>query len=470
MVFGWLFSASVGLGAAAATAQELTWPQFRGSEFNPTSEPAGLPSTWSANEGISWSKEIAGRGWSCPIVVDGKIFLTTVTTAGESKEPQTGTDYSNEYVAELSQQGLSEEEIERRVMERDFELPDQVSLNYYLLCLDLMTGNELWKQEYHAGKPPGGRHRKNSFASETPVTDGKHIYVYVTHLGLFAFDLAGNQLWRTELENYPVYMEFGTGASPVLLEEKLIIVDDNQESSFIAAYNKYDGSLIWRTAREVPEGYPAQMPKSGWATPYIWNNPLRTEIVTLMPGAAVSYDVDGQELWRLSDTTPAPSASSFASGELLLLNGGKGKPIYGIRPGATGDITPKSSRELGEYIAWMQPRVGTYIPTPVAYQGKLYVLQDNGIVTQIDIASGEVGFKTRLSSQHGADFTASPWAYDGKIFCASEQGDTFVFAAEDEYQPLGVNPLEELVMASPALVGDTLLLRTAKKLYAIRGG
>ena len=132
-----------------------------------------LPTQWTETENIEWSIDIDGRGWSSPIVVGGKIFLTSVTTEGDSKEPQTGTDYSNEYVAELMKQGLSGEEVERKVMERDFELPDQVSLHYYLMCLDLETGIEVWRREYHSGKPPGGRHRKNSFASETPVTDGK---------------------------------------------------------------------------------------------------------------------------------------------------------------------------------------------------------------------------------------------------------------------------------------------------------
>lgn len=447
--------------------KDVSWPQFRGTEFNPTAERAGLPSKWSSTECIKWSLDIPGRGWSSPIVVEGKVYLTTVTTVGESKEPQTGTDYSNAYVAELMQQGLSEEEVERRVMERDFELPDQVSLNYYLLCVDLATGEELWKREYHAGKPPGGRHRKNSFASETSVTDGKSLYVYATHLGLFAFDLSGQPLWKTDLPEYPTYMEFGTGTSPVLLDDKLIIVDDNQEKSSISAFSTHDGSLVWETSRTVPDNYPAQMPKSGWATPYIWRNSIRTEIVTLMPGAAISYDGDGNELWRLTDTTPAPSASSFAVGDLLILNGGKSKPIYGVRPGASGDIAPASSRELGESIAWIQPRAGTYIPTPVAYQNALYVLQDNGVVSRIDLETGEVDFKARLSSPNGADFTASPWAYDGKVFCASEQGDTFVFEAAKEYKPLHVNALEELVMATPAMVGNTLLLRTAKKLYAI---
>jgi outer membrane protein assembly factor BamB len=326
----------------------------------------------------------------------------------------------------LTKQGLSGEEIMKKVNDRDFELPDQVSLHYYLLCVDVETGKELWKREFHSGKPPGGRHRKNSFVSETPVTDGKYVYVYSTHLGLFAYDFAGNQVWQTALQKYPIYMNFGTGTSPVLCEDKLIIVDDNQEHSTIAAYATADGRLLWTTDRNVPADFPTGMPKSGWATPFVWKHHQRTEIITTSPGVAISYDTNGKELWRLTGVTPAPSSSSFAYDGLLYLDAGKTKPIYAIRPGATGDITPAEDDESTEFIAWMRPRTGTYIPTPVAYQGALYVIQDKGIAIRLDAKTGAETFKARISSAGGADFTSSPWAYDGKVFCVSEQGNTYV--------------------------------------------
>jgi outer membrane protein assembly factor BamB len=467
-----LVTAAFFIFAGQSVAQDAIapsiWPQFRGPDFNPILENEKLPDRWSTTENIEWSIDIDGRGWSSPIVVDGKVFLTSVKTEGESKAPQSGTDYSNEYVAELMKQGLSEEEVERKIMERDFELPDQVSLHYYLLCIDLKSGSEIWKQKYHFGKPPGGRHRKNSFASETPVTDGKFIYVYATHLGLFAYDFSGNQVWHSELEKHPIYMEFGSGTSPVLLDDKLIIVDDNQEHSSISAYNTADGKLVWQTDRKVPDGFPAQMPKSGWATPYVWKNELRTEIVTISPGVAISYDINGNELWRLNGMTPAPSSSSFAYDGLLYLDAGKMKPIFAIRPGATGDITPKEGEESTEFIAWIRPRMGTYIPTPVAYQGALYIVQDKGIAIRLDAKTGEETFKARISSKGGADFTSSPWAYNGKVFCISEQGNTYVFEAAEEYKLLHVNPLDDFVMATPAIVEDRLLYPPPTRLYCIR--
>ncbi len=457
-----------------AAQQSETWPQFRGQQFNPVVDNSRLPEKWSTTENVEWSTEVPGRGWSSPIVVDGKIFVTAVVTDGESKLPQTGTDYSNEYVDELTKQGLSEEEVNQKVMDRDFELPDQVSLHYWLYCFDLNSGAEIWKQEFHSGKPPGGRHRKNSFSSESPVTDGKLVYVYITNLGLYAYDLAGKSVWSKPLDTYPVYMEFGTGSSPVLCDDKLIIVNDNEKSSFVAAFDKSSGAQLWRTERVTPADHPAGMPKSGWATPYIWRTTIadkpHTEIVTAGPGQAISYDLEGQELWRLTGITAVPAASSFAIDGVLYLNGGRGKPFYAIRSGATGELAVKPGADPNEFVLWTSPLTGTYIPTPVAYHGGLYILSDNGIITKVDLKTGEKKFKSRVAAvgTAGADFTTSPWAYNGKVFCHSEQGDTYVFAAGDESKLLHVNSLDDLTLASPAIVGDRVLLRTEKRLYSIR--
>ena len=218
-------------------AQNAAWPQFRGPESNPVGTHAKLADRWSKTENVEWSQEIPGRGWSSPIVTGGKVYLTTATTEGKSKAPQTGTEYSNEYAAELQKQGLSGVEIMKRVQERDIELPKEVTLHYFVYCLDLKSGKLEWQKEFYKGQPPGGRHRKNSFVSETPVTDGKFIYVLVGNLGLWAFDLKGKQVWTTPLEANPIYLDFGTGGSPALIGNLLVIVSDNEKQQFIAAFD-----------------------------------------------------------------------------------------------------------------------------------------------------------------------------------------------------------------------------------------
>lgn len=455
------------LFADSSSAQQSTWPQFRGPDANPVAENEKLPERWSTTENVEWSAEIPGRGWSSPIVTGGKVFVTTVTTDGKSKSPQVGTDYSNEYVAELMKQGLSEEEVEKKVTERDIELPSEVSLHYFLYCLDLKSGKEIWKQEFHAGKPPGGRHRKNSFSSETPVTDGKHVYVYVANLGLYAYDLDGKQVWTQKMESLPIYFEFGTGTSPVLCEDRLIIVHDNEDHGFIAAYDKTNGKQIWQTDRVPPEGAPAAMPKSGWVTPFVWKHKLRTEIVTTSPGVAISYDLDGKELWRMKGVSAAPAASSFVVDGLLYLDGGRMKPMFAIGPGATGDISLDKDAPTNDHVIWSTPRAGTYIPTPVVYRGGLYVVHDNGVISRFDAKTGEQSFKERIKTS-GADFSSSPWAYNGAVFCLSEQGDTYVYQAGAEHKLLHVNSLGDMCLATPAIVDDRLLIRTEKRLYSMR--
>src|ERR1700754_4864448 len=221
--------------------QEIAWPQFRGPESNPVGKHPKLAERWSKTENVEWSQPIPGRGWSSPIVTGGRVYVTSVTTDGKSKPPQIGTEYSNEYVAEMQKQGLPMAEIIKRVTERDIELPNEVTLHYFLYCLNLKSGKVEWQKEFHTGRPPGGRHRKNSFVSESPVTDGKFVYVYVANLGLWAFDVRGKQVWSTPVEANPIYLDFGTGSSPALVDNLLVIVSDNEKQQYIAAFNKQTG-------------------------------------------------------------------------------------------------------------------------------------------------------------------------------------------------------------------------------------
>lgn len=452
--------------AASAHAAEPTWPQFRGPDSNPTSDAKDLPTQWSTTKNVEWTAKIPGRGWSSPIVAGDKVFLTTAVTEGKSKLPQVGTEYSNEYAAELTKQGLSESEVMAKLTERDLELPDEVDLHYYLCALSLETGETLWRREYHDGKPPGGRHRKNSFASETPITDGKSIFVYAANMGLYAFSLDGDPLWKRPLEAFPISLDFGTGASPALHGDQLIIVHDNEEQQFIAAFDKSTGEPLWRTNRDLTASDGPR--RSGWVTPYVWQHDKRTELVTIGPGHAVSYDLAGKELWRLSGLGMMAIPTPFAHNGLLHINGGRSAALFAVHPGASGDITPESIDNLGETVAWTKPRAGTYLPTPVAYQGSLYVLGETGILTRLDATTGKQIYKARVTRDDNA-FTSSPWAYNGKVFALSETGNTYVVPADGDFQVLHVNPLgEEMAQATPAIVNDRLLIRTESHLYAIR--
>ncbi len=461
-------AACVCLGGPAF-GQDGAWPQFRGPDANPVSDHPGLPAAWSTTRNVEWVTEIPGLGWSSPVVWGSKVFVTSTTSEKPLKQPSLGVDFSNDYVAELMKEGKTEQEAEDLVTARDMELPGEVTLAYHLHCLDLETGRILWQRNFHNGPPPVGRHRKNSYTSETPVTDGRAVYVYVAFLGLYAFDLEGRQLWETPLEPHKVYLDFGSGASPALHGDRLFILNDNEEDSFIAAFDTRDGKRLWRTARS---GLGTERIRSAWSTPFVWQNDRRTEIVTNGPGWAISYDLEGGELWRMSRMSLQAIQSPFAGDGLVYLTGGsareENKPIVAVRPGGSGDITPPEESDRGEFVAWYNQRAGgTYLPTPVLYDSGLYALSDKGVFSRLDPKTGEQTYKQRIH-RTARNFTASPWAYNGMIFCLNEEGDTFVIKAGEEFELLGTNSLGEFAMATPALVGPRLLIRTQSRLYSIR--
>jgi outer membrane protein assembly factor BamB len=443
------------------------WPQFLGPGLNPVGLSEALRDGWSRTENVEWVTNLPGRGWSSPIVAGGKVFLTTAVTEGKSKVPQIGTTYSGDYKAELKKKGLTEEDAEAKLIERDIELRDEVTLRYWLYCIDLKSGAVDWKHELYAGRPPGGRHRKASFTSETPVTDGKAVYVYVGNLGLWSFDLTGKLLWQEKLEPYPIFGECGTGASPALAGDQIIILNDNEKQPFIASHDKRTGKQRWRTDRSVGN----DRRKTGWSTPFVWRNALRTEIVAVGPGIALSYDLEGKELWRLSSMSSIAIPTPFGYDGWLYVNGGFKGAMFAIKPGASGDISLKddAGERSNESVAWSDPKGGAYSPTPVAYDGGLYVLNEVGILTRFDAKTGRESYKSRLASDGGTGaFTSSPWAYNGRVFCLDEEGTTYVVRAGETFEVLRVNSLDEMALASPAIAGDRLLLRTETRLYSIR--
>ena len=451
------------LASPTVHGQNIAWPQFRGPDSNPVGAHARLAERWSKTENVEWLQEIPGRGWSSPIVTGDKVYVTTATTEGKSKPPQIGTEYSNEYVAELQKQGLSMAQVLERVTARDIELPKEVRLHYFLYCLNLKSGKVEWQKEFYTGQPPGGRHRKNSFVSESPVTDGKFIYVYVANLGLWAYGLKGKLAWTTPLEANPIYLDFGTGSSPALAGNLLLIMSDNEKQQYIAAFDKQTGKQIWRTNRDVG----GKGRRSGWVTPFVWRHALRTEVVTVGPGEAVSYDLTGKELWRISGISDIPIPMPFAYDGLLYINAGRGGPLFAVRPGATGDVSLAKGESSNKYVVWSQVRGGTYLPSPLAYEGGIYTLTETGILTRFDAKTGTQTYKTRIDPAATA-FTTSPWAYNGKLFCLSEEGQAFVIAAGETFKLLHVNELDEMAQATPAIVGERLLVRTETRLYSIR--
>ena len=428
----------------AANAQdeaEAEWPQFRGLRAGAVADDPALPDTWSETENVAWTVDIPGLGWSSPVVWGDHIFITSAISAGEERAPVPGLyDPGEGY-------GKTRSTAEHRWMVYD---------------IDVETGAIRWARELEQMVPPEFKHLKNSFASETPVTDGRRVYVYFGGAGLVAaLNMSGETVWRANVGVFNGGQEFGSAASPVLHDGRLYIVNDNTTRSFLTAFDTATGEEIWRIDRDESEN---------WSTPFVWENELRTEIVTTGRRKIRSYDLDGNQLWELGGMTGNVVPTPFARYELLYLSSGYPgafpRPVYAVRPGASGDISLAEGETSNEHIAWYQPRLGTYSTSALVYGDYYYTLLDRGFLLCHDARTGEEIYgRQRIAPGHG--FTASPWGYNGKVFVLSEDGETYVIEAGPEFKISHTNTLDEMALATPAVVRGSLFLRTQTKLYRI---
>ena len=429
------------LAGQSPQPESTQWTKFRGPDAGAVPDDPRLPDTWSETTNVTWKTDIPGLGWSSPVVWDEHVFLTTAVSAGEERQPVRG----------LYDPGAASGATRSTAGHR-----------WVVYDLDFETGDVRWSREIAAAVPQIERHLKNSFASETPVTDGERLYVYFGTIGLVAaLDLTGEVLWRRDLGVFNGRQRFGTAASPALHGGRLYVVNDNSTASFLVALDAATGDEVWRVERDEVEN---------WATPLVWENDLRTEIVTAGLRRIRSYDLDGQLLWEVGGMTVNVVPTPFARDGLVYISsgypGGMPRPVYAIRPGASGDISLSPGENGNDFIVWYQPMLGTYNTSALVYEGHYYTLLDRGFLLNHDAQTGrEVYGRTRIKP--GSGFTASPWAYNDRIFLMGEDGDTFVIRAGSEFELLHTNSLNEMALATPAVVRGSLLLRTQTKLYRI---
>jgi len=332
--------------------------------------------------------------------------------------------------------------------------------HWQITCVDLNTGKELWKQVAYKGAPGAGKNPQNTYASETPVTDGKRVYAYFGMTGLFCYDMDGKLLWQKDLGTYRTQNGWGTGSSPILYKDLLFIQADNEVNSFITAIDAATGDEKWRVAREE---------KTSYSTPYIWKNSKRTELVTCGKTAR-SYDpATGKLLWELDaggeQTIPSPAGDM----EFLYLGNAGGRNISGalfaIKAGVEGDITPAEGEMTSTGVEWKLADAGMGNPSPLLFNGLIYLIGSRGEINVIDAAKGEKVYNKRINGI-GACW-ASPWAFNDKIHFLDENGVTRVFKSGSEFEMLPENKLDDKFWASVAIMGDSYIFRGVKKLYCI---
>jgi outer membrane protein assembly factor BamB len=434
------------LTTTSAWAQE-NWPQFRGESAGVVADNPALPDHWGPDENIAWEIEMPGRGWASPIVWGDHVFvLTSTAVAGPEVPIQPVENYRARSLG--------------GAMTAAYVTTQTEPLRWVLYDIDFETGEVRWEHTVHEAVPELPTHQKSTFASETPVTDGERVYIYMADIGMYAVDFSGARVWSVDFDWLP-RREWGAASSPVLHDGRLFVVNDSEEESWVAGFDAATGAELWRTDRD--EG-------SNWSTPFVWENDLRSELVTTGRNGVRSYTLDGELLWQLSGMSTLVIPTPFADHGLLYVNSGyvsdAERPVYAIRPGAGGDITLPEGTTSNDYVVWSHAQLGSYNPSSLVYGDVHYTLLDRGIMMAYDARTGrEVYPRKRITA--GTLFTASPWAYNGKIFVLSEDGDTFVIQAGPEFSVLGRNSLDEMALSTPAVSQDSLIIRTATKLYRI---
>lgn len=424
-------------------ANAQNWPQFRGPGATGVVEGRPAAVKWDAPKSVNtvWKVPIPGLAHSSPIVWGNKIFVTTAITSGPKDETKFGL-YGD--VAPVK---------------------DNPVHTWKVYAIDKSTGKILWQQVAFEGVPKVKRHPKSTHADSTPVTDGKVLITLFGSHGLYAYSLDGKLLWKQDLGVldsgwfYDADYQWEHGSSPIIYKDLVIIQADVQKDSFIAAYSLKNGKLVWKTPREEI---------SSWGSPTLVEGPTRAEIITNGSKAIRGYDpMTGKELWRLTPNSEVTTPTPFAARNLIYVTSGYSpiQPIYAIKPGANGDISLKDGATSSESIAWSKQRGGPYMPTPVVYGDLLYTCSNQGVLTAYNADTGERVYQERLGGKGGA-FTSSPVASDGKLYLLSEDGDIFVVKTGPKYELLSTNPVGEVMMASAAISDGLLIVRGVNHIFA----
>lgn len=430
--------------AAESTNASANWPSFRGSLAAGIAEKQNLPDKWDGKSGenILWRTPMPGLAHSSPIVWGQKVFVTSAVSSDPKASFKPG----------LYGDGDASE--------------DRSKQKWTLYALDKRTGKILWERVAREGVPLEKRHMKSTYASATPATDGRIVVAWFGSQGVYAYDLNGRLLWQVDLGrlnvgayDIPTY-EWGTASSPIIWNNLVILQCDNQDDSFLLALDADTGKQVWKTDR-------AELPS--WGTPTVAQTPNGPELVTNAANFIRGYDPrTGQELWKLGRsskiTAPTPL---FADNKFVIASGrAPERPIFVVKAGARGDLTLPAGKTSSDAVVWSRTGRGSYMPTPLVYDGILYVLANNGLLDAYDLQTGAEIYRQRLPLV-GSGFSASPVAADGKLYLSNEDGDVLVIAAGKNYAHLGTNSMGELLMATPALSEGVMYVRGAQSLFAV---
>ncbi len=408
------------------------WHQWRGPDATGVAPAGNPPVEWDANRNVKWKAEIPGNAKSSPIVWGDRIFLTTAINTGK-------------VVADVAK---PEDQPERQF---GIKFPNTL-FRFVVLCLDRQTGKVLWEQTATEELPNEGHHGDNSHASASPFTDGRFVYVSFGSRGMYCYDLDGKLHWKKKLDNVSTRLSFGEASSPVAHGDFVVLNRDNETNSLILAMDTKTGETRWQAQRNEV---------SAWATPLIVEHGSHVQVITNASRRVTSYDLaTGKVLWecagQVANVTPSPVLSD---GNVICMSGYRGSAALAISLDSRGDVTGSDK------VAWKFDRDTPYVPSPLLYGDMLYFNKlNNGILTCLDAKTGTPLIEsTRL--QGLSNVYASPVAAAGRLYFVGRDGTTLVLKHGPSVEVLATNKLDDLIDASPAIVGAQLLLRGQNHLY-----
>jgi outer membrane protein assembly factor BamB len=410
------------------------WPYWRGPAADGMA--VGIaPLHWTDTQNVKWKIDIPGRGSSSPVIWGDRIFVTTAIQIGKPAESEASAAPAPKF--RMSTGPAAEHQ-------------------FVLLCIDRKTGKELWRKIAKTATPHEGHHPQyGSFASNSPVTDGKYVYAFFGSRGIYCYDMAGNPVWQKDFNvQMKMRMAFGEGMAPVLSGDRLILVFDSENDSFMVVLDKNSGKEIWRVTREE---------KTNWAAPLVVDYKGRKQIVVSASNKVRSYDFnDGKVIWECGglgvNTIPQPVRQDDL---IFAMSGYQNPKLMAIRLGREGDLTGTDA------VVWSQTKGNSYTPSPVIYDNKLYVLTDNGMLSCYNAKTGEPYYQqTRLPKNYS--FKSSPVGANGKLYLASENDDVLVIKMGEQFEVLSTNTMpDQIFIATPAIVDGEIFLRSQNRLYCI---
>jgi outer membrane protein assembly factor BamB len=428
------------------TSPAGNWPSFRGVEASGLARNQNLPDRWdvASGEHILWRAAVPGLAHSSPVVWGNRLFVTTAVSSDPKATFRKGLYGDGDASTDRSRQ------------------------RWIVMALDTRTGKPLWERTAFEGEPLNKRHIKSTYASASPATDGRIVVAWFGSQGIVAYDVNGTLRWkvdigRIDLGAYDIpSVEWGPASSPIIWKDLVIVQADTQADSFLLALNAATGETVWKTERD-------ELPS--WGTPTVAQTSAGPVLVTNASKFIRAYDPrTGKELWRLGGSSKITAPTPISTGDLLIVASGRGpeRPIFVVKPGAQGDLTLAAGKTSSDAVVWSKTGRGSYMPTPLALDGLLYVLGNNGVFDAYKLATGEEVYRQRLPVV-GSGYSASPVAADGKIYLSSEDGDILVVAAGSEFKVLATNAMGESLMATPAIADGVMYIRGLNTLFAVGG-